>query len=69
MRHLFWALVLCASWATSAANAATITYTVTGRFDVSLNGKEYDGLNVTLSGTGNPDHVFFPAGPQTGMRP
>lgn len=65
MRHLLSALALCATCAIGAADAAEITYTVTGSFDVSLNGTEYDGLGVTLTGKGNPDHVFFPTGPQT----
>jgi hypothetical protein len=65
MRTLLGAAALCAVCATSAAHAAAITYTVTGAFDVSHNGTEYDGLDVTLTGTGNPAKVFFPAGPQT----
>jgi hypothetical protein len=65
MRKLFGALMLCAACAASPVKAAEITYTLTGSFDVSLNGTEYDGLNATLTGTGNPAHVFFPAGPGT----
>jgi hypothetical protein len=57
MRKLLMSATVTALCAVGSAQATPITYILSGTFNVTVGGNEYDGLDVTLTGTGDTSSV------------
>ncbi len=57
MRNLVAAVAVVVIFAAGSAHAAPITYTLSGTFDVTVNGTEYDNLDITFTGIGDTGTV------------
>jgi hypothetical protein len=65
MRKLLAALAVGVVFAAGSASANPITYTLSGTFDVTVNGSEYDNLDITFTGIGDTSNVKTDIFPNT----